>query len=244
MSMTRILLLNTSRGPTLLGRTTAKTLRPLLPPNTQVKVSWPRRWYESIHDETSHGRAVTHIIAQVDRHRKDYDAVVVNHHSDGGIEAVRGMVEVPVVGIGESTVWLARYLVDRFSMITFATDMRKMDKRIVQKMGLLSGLVSIRVPVAELSQLGGVMGGAFQEENLPTTREVIIQQCIKAVAEDGAEAVILGGSPVGYLMPGIEREAQRRLADEGYPNIPVIEPLSTAFHMAKMLVDLGLRRLP
>ena len=239
--MIRILLLNTSINPEIVQWTTPERLRPLLPPDTKLEISWPRRWYQRIQNNRSFGEAVPHIMAQVTRHRKGYDAIVVNHHSDGGVEAVRDMVGVPVVGMGEAIVWLASYLVDNFSMVTFGEGMRRLDRNIVQRMGLLDRLVSIRVPLRELSQMEG---GAFQEKNLPTTKEMIIQECMKAVVEDGAQAVILGGSVVGYIMPGITQEIQQRLAGEGYPTIPIIEPMSTALYLAKMLADLGLRRLP
>ncbi len=245
MAVTRILLLNTSRPAALHGRTTPKTLRPFLPPDTEVKISWPPRWKHAIVDEPSFALAVPHIMAQVERYRGNYNAVVVNHHSDGGIEAVRAMVEVPVVGIGEAQAWTAGYLVNRFSIVTFGDGHRRLDWKIVRNMGLLDRLASIRVPHEELAQFksDGFMGGVFDDENLPKTQEIIIGQCIKAVEEDGAQAVLLGGSPVGYLMPELASEAKRRLAERGHGEVPIIEPMSTAFHLAKMMVDLGLRKL-
>ena len=79
---------------------------------------------------------------QVDRHKKDYDAIVVNHHSDGGIEALRVMVDVPVVGMGEAIVWMAAYLVERFSMVTMYEGNRRLDRKVFHKMGLSSRLAS------------------------------------------------------------------------------------------------------
>ena len=239
--MTRILLLHTCRDPGVVRRTTKERLRSFLPSDIEVEFSWPRRWYQKIVDERSFGQAVPHIMAQVERHRKDYDAIVVNHHSDGGIEAVREMVGVPVVGMGEASVWMAGYLVDRFSMVTFGEGMRRIDKKIIQKMGLLSRLASIRVPLAELGQMEGDF---FSEQNLPKLQKVIVQQCLKTAAEDGAQAVVIGGSGVAWHMPRITQDIQEGLAEEGFANIPIIEPNATAFHLAKMMVDLGLRRLP
>ena len=246
MASTRILLLNTSRPPALHGRTSAKTLRPFLPADTDVRISWPPRWQNPIVDEASFARGVPHIMGQVERYRGNYDAIVVNHHSDGGIEAVRVMVDVPVVGIGEAQAWIAGYLVDRFSIVTFGDGHRRLDRKIVRNVGLLDRLASIRVPNEELAQFtgGGFLGGVFDDENLPRTQEIIIGQCVKAVEEDGAQAVLLGGSPVGYLMPKLASEAKKRLADRGHGEIPIIEPMSAAFHLAKMMVGLGLRKLP
>ena len=49
---------------------------------------------------------------------------------------------------------------------------------------------------------------------------------------------------MGYFMPDLPGDVRRRLAAEGHPDVPVIEPMATGLHLAKMLVDLGLRRLP
>lgn len=241
MARTRILLLNTSRAPILVPKTNPRALRPFTPPDTVIEVSWPRRWYSTIGDEASFGRTVPHVMEQVDRHKKDYDAIVVNHHSDGGIEALRVMVDVPVVGMGEAIVWMAAYLVERFSMVTMYEGNRRLDRKVFHKMGLSSRLASLRVPEAEIR---GMEGDAFEDKNLPATAEIIAGQCVKCVVEDGAEAVILGGSLMGYFMPDLPGDVRRRLAAEGHPDVPVIEPMATGLHLAKMLVDLGLRRLP
>ena len=246
MASTTILLLATAKPPSLANRTSPKTLKPLLPADTNVKIVWPTSWENPVVDEASFARSAPHVMAQVERYKGDYDAIVVNHHSDGGIEAVRVMVDVPVVGIGEAQAWIAGYLVDRFSIVTFGDGHRRLDRKIVRNVGLLDRLASIRVPTEELAQFtsAGFLGGVFDKENLPKTQEIIIGQCVKAVEEDGAQAVLLGGSPVGYLMPNLVAETKKRLADRGHGEIPIIEPMSTAFHLAKMMVGLGLRKLP
>ena len=61
-----------------LSKTNPRALRPFTPPDTVIEVSWPRRWYSTIGDEASFGRTVPHVMEQVDRHKKDYEAIVVN----------------------------------------------------------------------------------------------------------------------------------------------------------------------
>ena len=69
------------------------------------------------------------------------------------------MVDVPVVGMGEAIVWMAAYLVERFSMVTMYEGNRRLDRKVFHKMGLSSRLASLRVPEAEIR---GMEGDAFE----------------------------------------------------------------------------------
>jgi Asp/Glu/hydantoin racemase len=66
-----------------------------------------------------------------------------------------------------------------------------------------------------------------------TVKEPLLEQCLRAVDEDGAEVIIVAGGPAA----GLAREIQDRIP------VPTIDGVSCAVRLAEMLIGLNARPL-
>jgi allantoin racemase len=237
---TRVLLLNTNSIPHFV-ELAQREIHNVIPPGVEVELSFPDNWETLVVDEYTEALSIPYLLEQAKRAKTGrYDAVIVNMHCDPGIEALREMLDTPVVGLGETSILLAAHLAEKFSMLTVGEGLVRLDRRIVKKMGVESKLASIRTfgSAATASRSGGDL---FTKERVKYKDE-IIDQCRTAVAMDGARAIYLAGSVFGYLVPGIAQELMDLFRNEGYGTIPVIEPLRAALNMARLLADLRIGR--
>ena len=161
------------------------------------------------------------MLEQVDRHRSA-DGVVIACFDDTGLDAVRCMVDAPVLGIGQSACYAARMLSNRFTVITTLSRSVPLLEANLHSYGLTSRCARVRatdIPVLELESMSS--------QAMDTMRRVIEI----AIKEDRSDAIVLGCSGMTDLM-------QRLSAEFG---LPVIDGLSCAVTMAEALVASGLR---
>ncbi len=166
--------------------------------------------------------AVPHIVEKIKEAERDgCDAVIVNGFVDPGVRAGRELVNIPVVGPGESSMLTAYSICDRFSIVTMVKSFIPLVERNAMECGTMGKLASIRaieIPVLELRSDTGKTVSALAEAGG------------KAVDQDGAQAVILGCTG----MTGMAKEVEALLG------VHVIDPLPAAVKMAESLISLGL----
>jgi len=146
---------------------------------------------------------------------------VVNGFVDLGVRVGRELVDIPVLGSGESSMLVASSLCDRFSIVTMVRNFVPLVERNAMECRMTDKLASIRVievPVLEL------------RKDLDKTVSILADEGRKAVEEDEAQAVILGCT----RMTGMADKVSER------SGITVIDPLPAAVKMAEALVRLGL----
>ncbi|MFT3804321.1 MAG: aspartate/glutamate racemase family protein [Burkholderiaceae bacterium] len=135
------------------------------------------------------------------------DAVVVGCFGDPGIQALRELTSVPVIGLAEAAVAeAARH--GRFAIVTGGVAWRPMLRRIVAGLPQADRLDDVRV-IAE-------SGGALADDRERALR-LLAAACRKA-ARPGVDAVILGGA--GFAGYGDALAAQI--------GVPVIDSVSAA----------------
>jgi allantoin racemase len=150
------------------------------------------------------------------------DAFVIACFDDTGLEAARCATDAPVVGIGEAAFHLASLIAARFSVVTTLSRSIAPIEHNLAKYGLAARCARVRaaeVPVLALEEPGS---GA---------RATIEQEIARALAEDGAEAIVLGCAGMTDLARELERKA----------GVPVIDGVACAVSLAESLVRLGLR---
>jgi len=152
------------------------------------------------------------------QNRTDYDGMVVAGFSDVGVDAMKEILEIPILGIAESSYHLAALLGHRFSVLTGTEKWTPPKHDYVKALGVEGKVASFR------SYTEWETNDSFEE--LKKRLLDVAKACIK---EDGAEVIILGGGPlVGY---GKLIEAELR--------IPVIDPTLATFKLMECVIDLG-----
>src|SRR5690606_6888107 len=152
----------------------------------------------------------------------DMDAYVIACFDDTGLDAARCLTSAPVIGIGEAAFHVASLVAGKFTVITtLARSVPAIEHNLV-RYGLASRCARVRaadVPVLDLE-----VAGSDAQSKIST-------EIGRAVAEDRAEAIVLGCA-------GMTDLAERLSADHG---LPVIDGVACAIKLAENLVDLGFR---
>jgi Asp/Glu/hydantoin racemase len=155
-------------------------------------------------------------------HAAGCHAAVIAAFGDPGLAAARELLDIPVVGLTEAALLCAWPLGRRHSIICLTPRLRTWYMECAAEHGLAGRLASVRalaVPVPDITRA---------RENL---REQLLEQCARAVEEDEAEVLIIGGGPLA----GLAREAADRIP------VPTLDPVSCAVRLAEALVALGPR---
>jgi Asp/Glu/hydantoin racemase len=164
--------------------------------------------------------AVAEIIAEHTRPGADpVDAVVVAAFGDPGMPALKELAPVPVIGITEAALCAAALQGHRFAIIAISDRIRPWYLDCVERFGLAGRLASIRSINESLNSIGSVQQD-FKETLLALSRQ--------AVAEDGADVVILAGAPLAGLA--------RDLA--GQIPVPVVDGISAGIRMAEAVAGM------
>ena len=152
------------------------------------------------------------------QNRAKYDGIVVAGFSDVGVDAMKELLDIPVLGIAETSYHLAALLGHRFSVLTGTAKWTPPKHDYVKALGVEGRVASFR------SYTEWETNDSFEElkERLVTVAKFCVQQ-------DQAEVIILGGGPlVGY---GKLIEAEL--------GIPVIDPTLATFKLMESVIDLG-----
>jgi allantoin racemase len=150
------------------------------------------------------------------------DAFVIACFDDTGLEAARCACAQPVVGIGEAAFHMASLIAAKFSVVTTLSRSIAPIEHNLMKYGLGARCARVRaadVPVLALEEPGS---GA---------RSIIAKEIERALAEDGAEAIVLGCAGMTDLSRDLEQKA----------GVPVLDGVACAISLAESLIRLGLR---
>ena len=144
------------------------------------------------------------------------DAIIVAAFGDPGLGALREVSPVPVVGMTEAALAAAMQLGGRLSIIAISRRIEAWYREVVTAYGLASRLASIRFldrPLAAVDSVQQAHGDA------------LVALGERAVAEDGADVLILAGAPLA----GLARTVAGRLP------VPEIDGVSAAVRQAELL---------
>src|SRR5262245_32198721 len=149
-------------------------------------------------------------------------AAIIAAFGDPGLAAARELLDIPVVALTEAALLVAWTLGRRYSIVCLTPRLRTWYTECAVEHGLAGRLASIRaldIPVADITRA--------REE----LRERLLAECARAVEEDGAEVLIVGGGPLA----GLAREEAHRIP------VPALDGVTCAVHLAEALVALGPR---
>lgn len=139
------------------------------------------------------GHAAVDALAE---HVEGCDAVLLACFGDPGLEALRELSPVPVVGMADAACHAAARGGRRFSIVTGGERWGPMLREFVASIDLSSQLASIRTVAPT---------GAAIAADPDAAVELLAGSCRVAAREDGAEAVILGGAGLAGLAERVGR---------------------------------------
>jgi len=190
--------------------------------DTDLTVTCPEKGPETIESAYDEAYAIPPTLELVKKANQDgYDAVILACFSDPGLDAAKEISVIPVVGIEEATLHMAAMLGAKFSIMTPRKQRIPSKVEHVHLRGLSHFLASVRsldLAVAET------------EADPGKTKQRLIEVSKMAVAEDGAEVIIMGCAG----MAGYAQEIEQTL------NIKVLDPSAVALKTAEAMADLGL----
>ncbi len=167
----------------------------------------------------------------INAEREGYDAAVMGCFGDPGLQQARGVVDMPVTGVGESGMLMAQMLGNKFATVTAGPGWVPLIEANMRRYGFGERAVK-NTPVRQFD-LEGRMPALFdafrgKPEELVALFEAEALKCV----EDGADVVIAGCNYVAFAFSHI---GYREVADTG---VPVVDPAAAAIKLAEVLADL------
>ena len=199
----------------------AQAARPVARPHTAIVAASSQDGPASTQGFLAVATCVPGLLHEVVQH-KEVDAIVIACFDDTGLDAVRSLVSVPVLGIGEAAYHAASMIANKFSVITTLSRSVPGLENNLLRYGLAQKCASVRateIPVLKL------------EEGDPATLDKIRLEIHASINEDKAEAIVLGCAGMADLMAQLSEEF----------GLPVIEGVSAGVTFAEALVNNSLR---
>jgi Asp/Glu/hydantoin racemase len=151
-------------------------------------------------------------------HEASCDGIIVSAFGDPGLAGIKAASRLPAVGIGESAMLAAAENGRRFGVATTTPLLKAKIDALPDALGLRSRYTGSRFAEGDPQEL------MRDPARLRTALAGAVEACM---AHDGAEAVIIGGGPLG--------EAAREL--QPMFSIPVIAPIPSAVRRIICLVS-------
>lgn len=178
---------------------------------------------EAIETRFDEAMAVPYILKKcIEIQRQGYSGIIIWCAGDPGVGAARELVEIPVVGPGESSLFYASLVGNRFSILVPYSDRAYLHKERVSSLGLSSRLASVR----------GINMGVLEIRTDTSKALLKLREEGRAARDqDGADTLVLGC----LSMVGLGKD----LSDLG---IPVIDPAAAAICLLESLAVMGLKQ--
>lgn len=173
---------------------------------------------ETFYDEAF---ALPGILKTVDEYKTKCDAIVINCFADPAVNAARELTDVPVVGPAEASMMIALMLGHNFGVISTFKNSGPWIELQARNIGIeqrLAGAIGIDIPVLEL------------EKDLKKTARYLVDAARYLIESKGAEVIVLGCTGMAPVAKTIKEELE----------VPVIEPMATAFKVAELIISLKL----
>lgn len=192
-------------------------------PGTIISATNPEDGPVSIESHYDEAIAAVGVLEEIRKGEQEgVDAYIVACFGDPGLLAAREMTKAPVIGIAEAAFHVASMLSTRFSIVTTLSRTGIIAEHLLEQYGFKGHCRRVRaaeIPVLAL------------EDDPDAAFKLIVQECLRAKAEDGIGAVVLGCGGMADLRHRITQEVQ----------MPVIEGVTAAVKLAEALVGLGVQ---
>jgi len=159
----------------------------------------------------------------VEAERAGYDVYVLGHFQDPGLYELRATLQIPVVGVGEASLFVAAQLGRRIGLVTLHPAFEVWHFEQAERYGLGARVTHVRGLGFEPADFSAAFEGDASARARLLAR---FSECAAPMVEDGADVIV----PAGVL-PGLLVASER-----GYRvgHAPVVNCASVALKAAEM----------
>jgi allantoin racemase len=190
---------------------------------TEIVAVSPAMGPVSIESHYDEALAVPGLLQEIAAGERDgIGGYVIACFGDPGLKAARELARGPVVGIAEAAMHLASMVGSRFSVVTTLGRTRGQAWHLAELYGMKRFCANVRaceLPVLELEVPGS------------NARQRILDECRRALDEDGSDVIVLGCAGMADLC----RDLSKALG------VPVVDGVAAAVQLVESLAALGLR---
>ena len=154
--------------------------------------------------------------------QRGFAALIIGCFSDPGIDALRELLAIPVVGPGAASLYLAAQLGTRIAVLTPSGRSYGRLAARLRALGIGSLLASVRPIGLSVTELALEAPGALDKAQ---------RAARMAVEEDGADVLVLGCMSMAFL-PGVCEALGERVG------VPAVNPVSAALKTAQALLSM------
>ena len=156
--------------------------------------------------------------------KEGFDAVCIDTMSDSGMNAMRSVLDIPVIGPARASFMTALVLGNTMSVVTQWDGWIQAYKKAAQEYGVADKLVSIR-SINIMPDVENLLGGK-EEEVFPK----LLEASMKCIEDDGAEVILLGSTTMHQAHEFLTKNLP----------VPIINPGPLTYKLAECLLGLGL----
>jgi allantoin racemase len=191
-------------------------------PGTKIIAVSPRHGPVSIEGHYDEAVSVIGLLEEIHAGEADgVDGYVIACFGDPGLRAAREIAHGPVLGIAEAAMHAASFVATGFSVVTTLKRTRIIAEHLVEAYGMARFCRKVRATDLSVLDL---------EDETSDARRIITTECGRALAEDGAGAIVLGCAGMADLARTLSREL----------DAPVIDGVAVAVKFAEALIGAGL----
>ena len=158
--------------------------------------------------------------------REGYDAFVIGHFQDAGLYEARSVVDIPVLGLGESSMLYACQLGQRSGIVTINPRYISWFQHQIGKYGLQERVTGVHAMSFQPNQIMQAFG---DDEKLQTVVSLFADQA-RPLVESGVDVLIPGGGIPMLLFSQIQQHT--------VDGAPVINGIPIVVKMAELAVKL------
>ena len=153
-----------------------------------------------------------------------YDAVCIDTMSDSGMNAMRSVLDIPVIGPSRASFMMALMFGSKMSVVTQWDAWIPIYTKLAREYGVEDELVSVR-SIDMMPDLENLLGGK-EEVVFPK----LVECAMTCIEDDGAEVILLGSTTM--------HQAHAHMV-ANLP-VPVINPGPLTYKLAECVLGLGL----
>jgi allantoin racemase len=152
-----------------------------------------------------------------------FDAYAIMSIPEPALRETRSLIDIPVVGYGESAMLLARMLGERMGALIFIEGMAPVIAENASRIGLAAKFGGARF-------VGFTFNDVLQAYAEPASLLERFHDAARAMIKDGVDVIIPGEAPLCALLMkhGVTR----------IDNVPIVDALGATIKMAETMVDL------
>ncbi|KAI9371606.1 Asp/Glu/Hydantoin racemase-domain-containing protein [Aspergillus egyptiacus] len=183
----------------------------------------------SVESRTDKAFAIPGLIVAAQREeRKGADAIVIDCYGDPGLDTLREVVDIPVLGVAQISMNICASLADTFGVVTIKEESIPIIQDSVKAYGHESRFVGCRAIDMRAFEIKG---------QVDEMTERLAEHALALVRDKGAHAIILGCT--GFI--GCAEAIKKQLELSGF-DVPVVDPMPATVFSAVPLLQLGLKQ--